>query len=55
MVDDNNKIEKARDQYEAMVAARKMTADSTSWLDRALSNIESSEAPPPAPKGDSDQ
>ena len=51
---DDNKIEKVRDQYEAMVAARKLTAD-TSWLERALSNIESSEVPPPAPNADTDQ
>lgn len=44
---EKDRSEKAPDEYEAMVAARKLTAESSSWLDRILSNIEAPEVPEP--------
>jgi hypothetical protein len=47
---DKDKVEDAHNEYEAMLAARKLTAESTSWLDQILSNINTSEKPQPETK-----
>lgn len=36
----DNKAGKARDEYEAMRVARKLTTDGSEWLDRVLADIE---------------
>ena len=37
------KAETARDEYEAMRAARKLSAESSNWLDRVLSSMDTPE------------
>jgi hypothetical protein len=41
---DKDKVEKAHEEYEAMDAARKLTAGNMTWLDQVLSNLDPEQA-----------
>ncbi len=51
-VEDKDKAEEARDEYEAMRAARRVADESNSWLDGILSKIITPERSEPKPQGD---